>query len=358
MRARITKPNSEANRLRGKNGRANVPAPSRLRIRTVTKKKSPPVKPPTVKTYYASIYPGKDRPVPRDFAADILRLEKLLGLPVWLLVQNGSGPWAEISGPLFKGFQKARAGIQSGKPAALLIESPGGDPDFAYRIARMMQRCTGNNLPVVVPQYAKSAATLIALAGKELILSRDAELGPLDVQIFDLDREDYGSALNAVQSIERLNAVAMTAVDQTMMLLARRTGKRIDVLLPHILNYVAMFLRPLLDKIDTVDYTKKSRDLKLTEEYAVRLMRPNYQFTNARRIARQLVEKYPTHGFMIDHAEACTYAPVSAIGETFGLGLKVSMGRPQMNEIEDLLEGLVPHLDTLSVAGRIQQVSP
>lgn len=60
----------------------------------------------------------------------------------------------------------------------------------------------------------------------------------------------------------------LTAVDQTMQLLLRRLQKRTDVLLPHALNYVAALLKPLFEKVDTVDYARKSRDLKMTEEYA------------------------------------------------------------------------------------------
>jgi hypothetical protein len=280
----------------------------------------------------------------------------MLGMPVWLVVQNGTGPWGDIGGPLFKGLQASRAKMQSGKPLAILIESPGGEPDQAFRIGRMLQRCTNNQLTAVVPQYAKSAATLIALAAKNLILGRDGELGPLDVQIFDADREDFGSALNTVQSLERLNAFAMTAVDQTMFLLAKRTGKRTDVLLPHVLNYVATFLKPLLDKIDTADYTKKSRDLKLTVEYAVRLMKANYGFVRAKRIAGQLVEKYPTHGFVIDRAEAEANSVVSSQGETFGLGLSLCKSAPYNDKMEVLFESMVPYLDELTVIGRIEEL--
>ena len=40
---------------------------------------------------------------------------------------------------------------------------------------------------VVIPDYAKSAATLLALAGHELSLAPAVELGPLDAQITEED---------------------------------------------------------------------------------------------------------------------------------------------------------------------------
>lgn len=305
--------------------------------------------------YYASIYPGQDHPVPQEFATFILTLENIIGMPIWLVIQNDRGPWSEVGYDLFKGFQGCRSQIPTGKPLALLVDSPGGDAHYAYRIARMLQRRTENKLTVIVPQYAKSAATLLALGATDLILGRDAELGPLDVQMYDREREAMGSALNAVQSLERLNAFSMKALDQTMMLLTWRTAKRTDILLPHVLEYIASFLRPLLEKIDTLDYTKQSRELKVAEEYAVRLMRMNYPWATAKRIAGQLVEKYPTHGFVIDADEASIYTKVGQ-EENFGLGLKPCKVLAKMEEAQAIMEKLIPFLDSLIIAGRLMPV--
>src|ERR1022692_2149925 len=66
----------------------------------------------------------------------------------------------------------------------------------------------------------------------------------------------------------------------------------------------SIFLWDGCEKIDTVDYTKKSRELKVAQEYAVRLMQKNYHQKEAKQIAAHLVEQYPTHGFVIDREEA------------------------------------------------------
>jgi hypothetical protein len=247
-----------------------------------------------------------------------------------------------------EGFQNSRPLIEEGKPVALLIESPGGDAHHAYSIARIFQRRT-RDFTVLVPRYAKSAATLLALGASKLILGRDAELGPLDVQMRDREREEYGSALDAVQSLERLNVFSLSAIDSLMMLLTQRTGKKLDTLLPLVLSYSNGFVRPLLEKIDTVDYTKKSRELKVAEEYAVRLMQQNYPLRIAKQIAAHLVEKYPTHGFVIDRQEAETD---TIGGETYGLGLKITS---PTSELEQIFIAMQPYLDTLSVIGRLEQ---
>jgi hypothetical protein len=333
---------AETNPKTGRNGNG------RLRPTTVIKSK-----PKKAKSFFASSYfPAKGQPVPDEFAKLVRKLESLLKMPVWLLIQNGDPACCDsICIHLYKSFQADRAAIAQDMPIALLIESSGGDAHMAYRIARLIQRRT-QKFTVVIPQYAKSAATLLALGASDLILGKDAELGPLDVQMFDREREDVGSALDAVQSLERLNVFSMQAIDQLMLLMSGRTGKKIDTLLPLVFDYANNFVRPLLEKIDTVDYTKKSRELKVAEEYAVRLMKRNYKLDMAKSIAAHLVSKYPTHGFVVDRQEA---GSPQINGESFGLGLKI---RPFSKEIEQIFEKMHPFLDSLTIMGRLMEVQP
>jgi hypothetical protein len=310
------------------------------------------LKPKAKKFFASSYFPLNNNPLPDEFGKLVRKLENLLKMPVWLLIQNGDPACCDsICIHLYKSFQDDRAAIVEGEPIALLIESSGGDAHMAYRIARLIQRRT-QKFTVVIPQYAKSAATLLALGASDLILGRDAELGPLDVQMFDREREDVGSALDAVQSLERLNVFSMQAIDQLMILMAGRTGKKIDTLLPLVFDYANNFVRPLLEKIDTVDYTKKSRELKVAEEYAVRLMKRNYKLDTAKSIAAHLVSKYPTHGFVVDRQEA---GSPQLNGESFGLGLKI---QPYSKDIEKVFEKMQPFLDSLTVMGRLVEVQP
>jgi hypothetical protein len=292
--------------------------------------------------YAASIFCSAGD-LPTDLAKDILELETILQMPVWCIVQNeGFGAWSNISSKILIGFRQNKPKIEINKPMALLIDSPGGQADNAYRIARMLQNRTGNNLHVLVPQYAKSAATLLALAASKVIVGEDGELGPLDVQIFDANKEQYGSALNSVQSLEHLSAFALTIVDQTMKVVISSTQKKIDVILPQVFSYATSFLRPLLEKIDTVDYTSKIRDLKVAEEYLVRLLRLNYKEEQAVRIAGGLVKIFPDHGFVIDRKEALQ------------LGIAL-YNHPQMAKIQPVFDRLVPHLNALTVIGRVEK---
>lgn len=64
----------------------------------------------------------------------------------------------------------------------ILLSSPGGDGETAIRMLRAVHsRC--RRLVVVVPDQAKSAATLIALGADEILMGPASDLGPIDPQI-------------------------------------------------------------------------------------------------------------------------------------------------------------------------------
>ena len=88
-------------------------------------------------------------------------------------------------------FHLARL-IETVTPCAritLLLDSPGGDVDAAEKMVHLLQEAsaplTGNagDLEVVVPNAAKSAATLIALGADRIVMSDSSELGPIDPQL-------------------------------------------------------------------------------------------------------------------------------------------------------------------------------
>jgi hypothetical protein len=81
-------------------------------------------------------------------------------------------------------------------------------------------------------------------------------------------------------------------------------------------------------------------------------MRPKYAFPVAKRIARRLVEHYPTHGFIIDREETEEFVAVSE-SEKFGLGLEVT--KPSA-EIASIFDDMQDYLDEITVIGRIQEV--
>jgi hypothetical protein len=301
--------------------------------------------------YCATIYPKPTTELNFAFASAVKELERALGYPVWLIVQTGQGLFGDIDDDLYEAIYAARAEIQKDAPVGLVIHSGGGDASAAFRIARLFQR-RATPLTTIIPKYAKSAATLMALGGANIVKGGDAEFGPLDVQVLDLEREEYGSALNAVQSLERINAFSLTVIDQLTPLLIGRSGRKLDVVLPMVMDYAVNLVRPLLEKIDTVDFTRRSRELKVAEEYAFRLMRANYPSETAKRIAQHLVDQYPTHEFVIDREECKNRVRMGAT--FFGLGLHIQDATP---EVETALDLISSFLGKVTVIGQVRELT-
>lgn len=261
-------------------------------------------------------------------------------MPLWLFIHGQERDSSQINEHTRDCFHQFKCSQPRGQRVALLIDSPGGSAKHAYQIATLLRRHCGGFV-AVVPRYAKSAGTLLALGGAEIRMGDHAELGPLDAQLFDEESEEWRSALDEFQALERLNAFALEVADRSMMLLLRRTGKKLDTLLPKILHFAADMTKPLLDKTDPVRYTTASRALKIAEEYATRLLQPKYPTTRAQQIARHLVEKYPDHGFVIDRQEAET------------IGLKTE---PFTDAQEAIADRLVPFLGKSTIMGRLIEV--
>lgn len=69
-----------------------------------------------------------------------------------------------------------------GQTVALILHTPGGMVLAASQIAMALKRHNGKKI-VIVPHYAMSGGTLIALSADQIIMDPDAVLGPLDPQI-------------------------------------------------------------------------------------------------------------------------------------------------------------------------------
>jgi hypothetical protein len=308
----------------------------------LTKSKMAP--PPPVEKY-ASMYPGTSAALHPGLVGAIDELERELQLPVWLIIQDGSededDPWQDsfnmIGNVTASAFFAARHGpLRKGQRVALMIDSGGGKAGPSYEIAMLLRRHCGG-FTAVIPRHAKSAATLLALGADEIILNDHAELGPLDVQIFDPDREEVISGLDEVQSLERLQAFAMRAMDQMMLLLLPRTKKKMKTLLPFVTDFVTKLTNPMFESIDVVRYTQMSRLLKVAEEYGKRLLRTRYG-PHADSIASRLVERFPEHSFPIYPDEARQ------------IGLKLADLTPSLTRI---LENTTRYLPNLNAVGSV-----
>ena len=79
------------------------------------------------------------------------------------------------------GFQAVTQNLK-GKKLDVLIHSPGGYAEATEALVKMLRR-QFNDIRFIVPAFAKSAATMLAMSGNEILMAPDAELGPIDPQM-------------------------------------------------------------------------------------------------------------------------------------------------------------------------------
>jgi hypothetical protein len=82
------------------------------------------------------------------------------------------------------GFVDLLHNVVPGADLDLLLHTGGGDVDAAEKVINMVRNKVGTGvLRIVVPDYAKSAGTLMVLAADYVVMSDTSELGPIDPQI-------------------------------------------------------------------------------------------------------------------------------------------------------------------------------
>ena len=104
-------------------------------------------------------------------------------------------------------------------PIDLILHTPGGLVLPATQIARAINRRKGK-VTAIVPHYAMSGGTLIALAADEIIMSEHAVLGPVDPQ---LGQYPAASLLKAVEekSKDRIDDETLILADQAKKAIAQ-----------------------------------------------------------------------------------------------------------------------------------------
>jgi hypothetical protein len=91
--------------------------------------------------------------------------------------------------------------LDTSKPLHVLLASPGGDGETAIRMVRTMQsRC--RELTILVPDMAKSAATLLCLGAHKIIMGPAGDLGPVDPQLQLPGGRSLASAKEIVAAID------------------------------------------------------------------------------------------------------------------------------------------------------------
>ncbi|HVL87766.1 MAG TPA: ATP-dependent Clp protease proteolytic subunit [Candidatus Thermoplasmatota archaeon] len=125
----------------------------------------------------------------------ILRaLEEESGATVLTLV-HGKGPLSLFGWPIYtmidmddaEALLRAIRRVGPDRPLDVVVHTPGGQYHAALQIARALSHHKAR-VRVLVPHYAMSGGTLIALGADEIVMDPDAVMGAVDPQVGDLLR--------------------------------------------------------------------------------------------------------------------------------------------------------------------------
>lgn len=90
--------------------------------------------------------------------------------------------------------------LQCDKPLHVLLASPGGDGETAIRIVRSLQ-ARSSELTILLPDMAKSAATILCLGADRITFGPGGDLGPVDPQM----RYHNGTLASAKELVEAVD---------------------------------------------------------------------------------------------------------------------------------------------------------
>ena len=205
-------------------------------------------------------------------------------------------------GIYYAGVDQAGAGIASGDIAPfqdilsdcdagcdldLLLQSPGGDIDSAEKLVYMIRERV-RSLRIIVVERAKSAATLIALAADEILMSSTSELGPIDPQVTVFAADGRPLQRPARSFLDGLEQIKRSVASEGALNPA---------------------YYPLLSQFDPalLDFCEKA--IRRSEQFAEKWLK-KFMLRDgpeqAAQIAKRLtdVDQYRSHGMVIDWREA------------------------------------------------------
>jgi len=172
----------------------------------------------------------------------------------------------------------------------VILESGGGSLDSAYKVLKML-KSYAMKVTVIVPFYAKSAASLIAIGANELMMCKSGELGPIDPQVHD----PQSGLFIPAHSIKEAIAFIEETKDNTVKL---SLADKIPVLLIGAYREAGISSKQYLKDVLTEQYDCVKD--KITETFTERFLSHGYPMD------RDFLEKT---GIKVTHPLVCSITP-------------------------------------------------
>lgn len=239
---------------------------------------------------------------------------------------------------------------KSGK-ALLYLVTTGGSPNAGYRIARAICHHYGaDNFRVAVPAECKSAGTLICIGAHSLVVSDKGELGPLDVQFQKQDEIfEQSSGLDILRGMTYLRQEALDTFKEYLLDINSGSGLSTKTASEIASKLVIGLFEPMFAQIDPIRLGEMNAALEIANEYGNRLLEQSKSLKPG--ALGKLVHNYPTHGFVIDRAEAKKLfhrvaAPTEAESALAQVALTIATGKPfrsrsRVLDLVAMIEGII-----------------
>lgn len=182
----------------------------------------------------------------------------------------------------------------------LFLLSPGGYIDPAFKMAKMCRDFTEEKFSIIIPHYAKSAATLLCLGSDELVMGSASEIGPIDPQIEIMD--EYGRKFN----------VSANSVEDALEVIEEHSAGDPSKSLKYM---------PLIEKINLNTLGQYRRALSSSKQYAKDLLKTGKllkekEEQKIEEIAGKLATCYYSHAYPIKSENASDELKFNVIDAT------------------------------------------
>jgi hypothetical protein len=200
---------------------------------------------------------------------------------------------------VYTSFRKGKITVEKPLPALdVLVDSYGGDPVAAYRVAQLI-RDFAKKVSFLVAHHAYSAATLLCFSGEEIRLAHYAGLSPIDITLVSDPgfRPRREVELASVDSFLEFAISARKRIEELLELMGHESVSRVD----------SDLLVQMVKEVGALEVGKYFRARTLTGHYAEQLLR-SYMFTGcldakdkSEKVFNNFLFKAPTHDFHLDY---------------------------------------------------------
>lgn len=230
----------------------------------------------------------------------IRAIQELTGRKLILYVANFTHPLGGIHLSDVLPFEEILRTTDS-PSVDFLLNSPGGEINATEKLVTMLRK-TFDNIRVIVPNRAKSAATMIALASDQVIMGYLSELGPIDSQIL-VPNPDGTIRLIPAQSV--IDGIELLG---SRIAKAKKEGTPLE-------HYVSMAYR-----VDPSLWDLAIKAQELSSQFAQKWL-TKFMCKGDEKLAEEItskfmdVTKFLSHGRMISTEDAKGILPKDAVIE-------------------------------------------